>query len=82
MTERTLPVTAKFFNLQISQRLASLRATLKEVELMRFGVSLTLEQVEAAAETAGRADIQARSEPVKPAFERDMELVVAKQVRK
>lgn len=66
--------------MQSSQRLAALRTTFKEVELVRFGVSLTLEQVEAAAEAASLAEMQAREEPVKVAFERDQELVAAKQV--
>lgn len=68
--------------MQSSQHLASLRATFKAVELVRFGASLTLEQVEAAAVAAGREDNQARSEPVRPAFERDMEMVAVKQVRR
>lgn len=50
------------------------------MELVRFGVSLTLEQVEAAAEIAGQADSRARSEPIKPAFEKDIEVMAAKQV--
>lgn len=48
---------------------------------MRFGTSLTLEQVEAAAEAAKHEDVQSRKEPVKPAFERDLEVLSAKQVR-
>lgn len=67
---------------QSSQRLAALRTTFKEVELLRFGVSLTLEQVEAAAEAASLARLQAREEPVKVAFERDQELIAAKAVRR
>lgn len=67
--------------MQSSQRLANLRATFKAVELVRFGASLTLEQVEAAAIAAGHEDSQRHSEPTRPAFERDMEMVAAKQVR-
>ncbi|CDI82517.1 WD domain-containing protein, putative [Eimeria praecox] len=73
--------TAQRENKQSSQRLATLRATFKAVELVRFGVSLTLEQVEAAAVAAGHEDKQTRSEPVRPAFERDMEMVAAKQAQ-
>lgn len=66
--------------MQNTQRLSSLRETFKAVELVRFGVSLTLEQVEAAAQIAGQADSRGRSEPIKPAFEKDIEVVAAKQV--
>ncbi|KAL8448867.1 hypothetical protein Emag_003820 [Eimeria magna] len=51
----------------------------KEVQLVRFGMSLTLEEVEAASKLAGRADKQARAQPIKPAFESDVEAVAYKQ---
>lgn len=78
---KRLLANAQRENKQSSQHLASLRATFKAVELVRFGASLTLEQVEAAAVAAGREDNQARSEPVRPAFERDMEMVAVKQAQ-
>ncbi|KAL8440052.1 hypothetical protein Efla_004036 [Eimeria flavescens] len=78
--KRTFAI-AKKDHAQSFRRLASLRATFKDVELVRFGRSLTLKQVEAAAMVAGRADKQAASQPVKPAFERDLEAVVSKQAQ-
>ncbi|KAL8433756.1 hypothetical protein ACSSS7_003653 [Eimeria intestinalis] len=68
-------------HLQSSQRLADLRSTFKEVQLVRFGMSLTLEQVEAAAKLASRDEKQARAKSIRPAFERDVEAVGYKQAQ-
>ncbi|CDJ29126.1 WD domain-containing protein, putative [Eimeria mitis] len=78
---KRLLASAQRENKQSSQRLATLRATFKAVELVRFGASLTLEQVEAAAVAAGHEDNQARSDPIRPAFEKDMEMVAVKQAQ-
>ncbi|XP_026191656.1 uncharacterized protein LOC34623556 [Cyclospora cayetanensis] len=64
---------------QSTQRLESLEAAFKEVERVRFGDSLTLEQVEAAAKAAEKAELQGCNEPLKPVFERDVELLSDKR---
>ncbi|OEH79492.1 wd domain-containing protein [Cyclospora cayetanensis] len=66
---------------QSTQRLESLEAAFKEVERVRFGDSLTLEQVEAAAKAAEKAELQGCNEPLKPVFERDVELLSDKRAR-
>ncbi|KAL8445203.1 hypothetical protein Emed_005761 [Eimeria media] len=72
---------AKKDDSQSNQRLTDLRSTFKEVQLVRFGMSLTLEEVEAAAKLAGKADKRARAEPLTPAFERDVEAIAYKQAQ-
>ncbi|KAL8275156.1 hypothetical protein Esti_000906 [Eimeria stiedai] len=79
--KRSFTAAKKDESQQSNQRLATLRSTFREVQLVRFGMSLTLEQVEAAAKVARRVEKQARAEPVKPAFERDVEAVVYKQAQ-